>query len=64
MLQHDGMSGNVPPGIKSHAALAVGQYLDAFCIERVEPRVGQDTPVGGLQIMQTLDLLLAGEGAG
>ena len=58
------MAGDLPARIKPHLALGIGQDLDALRIKAVETGVGQDAPMGGLEIMQSVDLAITGEMAG
>jgi len=58
------VAGDMPAGIETHLAFAVGKNLDAFSIEAVEARIRQDVPVRGKKVMQTFELPLAGEVAG
>ena len=44
MLEHDGMAGDVPARIETHAAFGIGKNLDAFGIERIEAGIGQHFP--------------------
>ena len=64
MLENDCVACDVPPRIERHPAFGVRQDLHPLGIERVETGVGQDAPVGRLQIMQPLDLMFALELAG
>jgi hypothetical protein len=58
------MAGDAPARIEAHLAFAVGKNLDPLGIETVEARVGQDAPVGALEVVQPVDLALALEMAG
>ena len=58
------MAGDAPARVKAHLAFAIGENFYTLCIEAVEPRVGQDAPVGTLEVMQPVDLALALEMAG
>jgi hypothetical protein len=58
------MAGDAPARVKAHLAFAVSENFYTLCIEAVEPRVGQDAPVGTLEVMQPVDLALALEMAG
>src|SRR5690606_1503704 len=58
------MARDAPARIEAHLAFAVGKYLDPLGIEPIEARVGQDAPVGTLEVVQAVDLALALEVAG
>ena len=54
----------MPARIETHAALGIGQHLDPLGIKRIETGVGEHLPMGGEQVMQTIELALAGKIAG
>jgi len=62
---HDhGVAGDMPARIEPHAAFGIGEDLDAFGIERIETGVRQHIPMGGKQVVQPVELPLAGKVAG
>jgi hypothetical protein len=58
------MAGDLPAWIKPHLALGIRKHLDALGIEAVKTGVSQYAPMRGLEIMQPVDLAIAGEMAG
>jgi hypothetical protein len=61
MLQNHRVAGNVPSRGKPHAALAIRKNLNPLRIESVETGVGENAPVGRLQVVQAFYLMFARE---
>jgi hypothetical protein len=64
MFKHNRMAGDVPAGIEPHAAFGVGQNFHPLGVKRIEAGIGQNTPVRGLQVVQTIELAFVLEIAG
>ncbi|MNE23222.1 hypothetical protein D3C80_1164670 [compost metagenome] len=61
MFQNDGVTGDLPTRIETHAAGIVGKNLHPLGIKRVETCIRQHTPVRGLQIVQAVELVFTFE---
>lgn len=61
MLQHDRMACELPARVEPHAGFRVGEHLDALGIKPVETGVGQDIPMGRLEVVQPVELAVAVE---
>jgi hypothetical protein len=60
-FEHHGMPGDLPARIEPHLAFGIRQHLDALGIEAVEACVSQHAPMRRLEVVQPVDLAVAGE---
>jgi hypothetical protein len=61
MFEDHRMTRDMPARIEAHAALCIGEHFHTLGIERVEAGVGEDFPVGTVEIVEPLELRVAVE---